>query len=379
MAMRQGASRSRAALSVSASKDAFQAKTAAVGDVVGSAMSNWDDIGFGVTKTSKMFVATCDLNGEWTQGELTDWKNLELDPSSQVLNYGQSIFEGMKASHSAKDRVVLFRPTENAARLEEGALRMSMPPVPRDLFVKAVKSVVAANFPWVPPHGKGSLYLRPLLMGTGPILGLGPAPSYTFLIYTSPVGSYFKGGQLVPIDLLVETRFHRAAPGGMGGTKAAGNYSPVLVTQLAAKKEGFADVLYLDAVENKYIEEVSSCNMFVVKGKNIATPPLGGTILPGITRKSVIQIARDAGYTVEERPVSVDELCEADEVFCTGTAVVVSPVGSVTYKGTKYQFGEPGVVGPIGQQMYTKLTDLQFERSDDPYGWVVEVEGTEHL
>jgi len=164
---------------------------------------------------------------------------------------------------------------------------------------------------------QGSLYIRPLLIGTGPILGLAPAPEYTFVVYASPVASYFKGGQLTPIDLIVETEYHRAAPGGTGGTKCIGNYSPVLKTQLAAKGSGFSDVVYLDARENKYIEEVSSCNIFVVKGKRISTPPLTGTILPGITRKSIIDLARQRGYQVDERPVPIDEAMQADELFCT--------------------------------------------------------------
>jgi len=232
---------------------------------------------------------------------------------------------------------------------------------------------VRANADFVPPMGKGSLYLRPLVMGTGPILGLGPAPSYTFCVYCAAVGSYFKGGQLTPIDLIVETRFHRAAPGGMGGTKCAGNYSPVLVTQLAAKREGFSDVVYLDAKTDTYLEEVSSCNIFVVKGRTIRTPPLQGTILPGVTRRSVIELARTRGYSVEEVPVSVSDAMEADEIFTTGTAVVLSPVGSLTHEGVRRQFGVPGEPSPIALELYDALTSLQTEKSDDSFGWVYPV------
>lgn len=261
---------------------------------------DWDNMGFNINNVApRMFVATCGQDGKWT-GSMQNYGPMPMHPSAQVLNYGQSIFEGMKAQRSVGGKIVLFRPDQNAARMMAGADRMSMPQVPSDLFVRACHDVVKENAAYVPPMGKGALYLRPLLMGTGPILGLGPAPSYTFLIYAAPVGAYFKGGQLTPIDLIVEERFHRAAPGehplgarepvpacsldtppfppgtgGMGGTKAAGNYSPVLVTQLAAKKSGYADVVYLDAKEDKYLEEVSSCNIFVVKGKTIRTPPLG--------------------------------------------------------------------------------------------------------
>mmetsp|Transcript_8914 Transcript_8914/g.27053 ORF Transcript_8914/g.27053 Transcript_8914/m.27053 type:complete len:323 (-) Transcript_8914:282-1250(-) len=320
-----------------------------------------------------MYTATWSKETGWTSGTIAPYGPLEMMPSAQVLNYGQSIFEGMKAQNSEKGRIVVFRPDKNAERFLNGAQRLSMPPVPTTQFVDAVMQTVAANKAWVPPTGKGALYLRPLLMGTGPILGLGPAPTYTFTIYAAAVGAYFKGGQLTPIDLIVEERFHRAAPGGMGGTKAAGNYSPVLATQLLAKKEGFADVVYLDAKSDTYLEEVSSCNIFCVKGKTIKTPPLAGTILPGVTRASVIEMARMRGYTVEEAPVSVHEAMDADELFTTGTAVVVCSVGSLTYKGERKQYTKPGEPGPVGLEMYTALTGIQTEREDDPAGWIVPV------
>ena len=333
---------------------------------------DFDALGFGLTETDSMFVVETDPGtGAWREGALQPFGNVSMSPAAQVLNYGQSAFEGMKAQRTPAGDIVLFRPDQNAARLAAGAQRLSMPPVPEELFVRAVEETVRANAGFVPPHGKGTLYIRPLLFGSGAILGLGPAPSYTFLVYCSPVGAYFKGGQLTPIRLLVEERFHRAAPGGMGGTKAAGNYSPVLVTQLSAKKEGYADVLYLDAVSDTYIEEVSSCNIFVRKGKSIKTPPLSGTILPGITRKSVIELARTLGYDVEEAPVSVTELVEADEVFTTGTAVVVCPVGSITYQGKEVKYGDdPEQPGPTTLEIYDALTSIQAGTADDTFGWV---------
>lgn len=321
-----------------------------------------------------MFLATYDVqDGTWTQGELQPYGPLPMYPSAQALNYGQSIFEGMKAQRSAKGRVVLFRPDCNADRMAAGAARMSMVAPPEDLFIRGVEETVRANADFIPPQGKGSLYLRPLLMGSGPILGLGPASSYTLVVYCAAVGSYFKGGQLTPIDLIVETRFHRAAPGGMGGTKCAGNYSPVLVTQLAAKREGFSDVVYLDAKTDTYLEEVSSCNIFVVKGNTIRTPPLQGTILPGVTRRSIVELARSRGYEVKEEPVSVSEAMEADEIFTTGTAVVVSPVGSLTHEGVRRQFGTPGEPTKVALELYDALTGLQQEKTDDPFGWVYPV------
>jgi len=340
--------------------------------------TDWDNLGFGLQMVgSTMFLATCDASGREWGGGLQPYGPLPVYPSAQALNYGQAVFEGMKAQRSAAGRVVLFRPGCNAERMEAGAARLSMAAPPRDLFVSAVEETVRANADIIPPQGRGSLYLRPLLVGTGPILGLGPAPSYTFVIYCAAVGAYFKGGQLTPIDLVVETRFHRAAPGGMGGTKAAGNYSPVLVTQLAAKREGYADVVYLDAKSDTFLEEVSSCNIFVVKGRTIRTPPLQGTILPGVTRRSVIELARSRGYEVLEEAVSVSQAMEADEVFTTGTAVVLSPVGSLTYQGRRRQFGAEGQPTPAALELYDALTALQQERQPDPFGWVHAVEGAE--
>jgi len=335
-------------------------------------------MGFGLTETAYMMKAECDVDGEWSFARVEPYGDLSLSPAAGVLNYGQGIFEGMKAFRTVDGGVVTFRPDQNAARFADGAERMSMPAVPPEIFVDAVKKCISANRDFIPPEGKGSLYLRPLLIGTGPILGLAPAPSYTFLVYCSPVAAYFKGGQLTPIDLVVEENYHRAAPGGTGSTKCVGNYSPVLKVQLAAKKAGYSDVIYLDAVNNKYIEEVSSCNFFVVKGDKIATPALGGSILPGITRKSVIEMARSKGFEVEERDVSVDEVLEADECFCTGTAVVVVPVGSVTFRGERTAFQEGGI-GPVGQSIYDELTGLQSGKIEDKLGWLEGVPEGYHL
>jgi len=318
-----------------------------------------------------MFKATCSQPGKWVGG-IEPYGPLQMMPSAQVLNYGQAIFEGMKAQRSEKGRIVIFRPDRNAARMHDGAERMSMYPVPHEVFIQAIEEVVRANAQYVPPSGKGALYLRPLLLGNAPILGLGPSAEYTFVVFCAPVGAYFKGGQLTPIDLTVSGVFHRSAPKGMGGTKAAGNYSPVLSTQLKAKGEGYADVIYLDAKEEKYLEEVSSCNIFVVKGKTIMTPPTSGSILPGVTRRSICELAASRGYTVREEPVSVESALDADEIFTTGTAVVVSSVGSVTYKGVKKVYNG-GAVGPVTLELYDQLTGLQTERYEDKFGWVYPV------
>ncbi|XP_058069650.1 branched-chain-amino-acid aminotransferase 3, chloroplastic-like isoform X3 [Magnolia sinica] len=318
-----------------------------------------------------MYVVKCSQDGKFSQGELQRFGNIELSPSSAVLNYGQGLFEGLKAYRKEDGSILLFRPEENALRMRMGAERMCMPAPTVEQFVDAVKLTVLANKRWVPPTGKGSLYIRPLLMGSGAVLGLAPAPEYTFLIYVSPVGNYFKEG-LAPINLVVENEFHRATPGGTGGVKTIGNYASVLKAQTAAKAKGYSDVLYLDVVHKRYLEEVSSCNVFVVKDNTISTPAIRGTILPGITRKSIIDVARSQGYQVEERQVSVEELLDADEVFCTGTAVVVSPVGSITYLGKRVSYGERGV-GVVSQNLYSALTSLQMGITEDKMDWTVEL------
>ncbi|KAK4260224.1 hypothetical protein QN277_003368 [Acacia crassicarpa] len=332
---------------------------------------DWDSIGFGIHPTDYMYVMKCNKDGSFSKGELQRWGNIEMSPSAGVLNYGQGLFEGLKAYRKQDGNILLFRPEENAMRMKIGAERMCMPSPTMEQFVEAVKATVIANKRWIPPSGRGSLYIRPLLMGTGAVLGLAPAPEYTFLIYVSPVGNYFREG-LAPINLIVEDKLHRATPGGTGGVKTIGNYAAVLWAQSAAKKKGYSDVLYLDCVHNKYLEEVSSSNIFVVKGNVISTPAIGGTILPGVTRKSIIDVARSRGFQVEERLVSVDELFDADEVFCTGTAVVVSPVGSITYQGKRVTYREGGV-GVVSQQLYSVVTKLQMGLIEDTNNWTLEL------
>ncbi|XP_020517286.1 branched-chain amino acid aminotransferase 2, chloroplastic isoform X1 [Amborella trichopoda] len=332
---------------------------------------DWDNLVYGITPTDYMYVMKCAKGGQFTSGELQPYGEIGLSPSAGVLNYGQGLFEGLKAYRKKDCDVVLFRPEENGLRMQRGAERMCMPSPSVEQFVDAVQETVWANRRWVPPFGKGSLYIRPLLFGSGSILGLAPAPEYTFLVFVSPVGNYFKEG-LAPISLLVDTDFHRATRGGTGGVKTIGNYAAVLKAQARAKSEKYTEVLYLDSVHKKYLEEISAANIFLVKGKTISTPPIKGTILPGITRLSIIDVARNEGYKVEERPIPVEELFEADEVFCTGCAVVVSPVGSITYEGKKMQYGNGGV-GKVSQQLYSAVTGIQWGLTEDNFGWVVDV------
>ncbi|KAJ7007059.1 branched-chain-amino-acid aminotransferase 2 [Populus alba x Populus x berolinensis] len=292
---------------------------------------DWDNLGFGITPVDYMYTMKCSSDGKFEQGQLAPYGNVDLSPSAAVLNYGQGLYEGTKAYRTEDGRLLLFRLDQNATRMKMGADRLCMACPSSYQFIDAVKQTALANKRWIPPRGKGTLYIRPLLMGSGAVLGLAPAPEYTFLVYASPVGNYFKEG-LKPLNLCVEEEFHRATRGGAGGVKSITNYAPVLKAMARAKSRGFSDVLYLDSASKKNLEEVSSCNIFLVKGNIISTPATSGTILQGVTRRSIIEIALDHGYQVEERAIPVDELMDADEVFCTGTAVGVAPVGSITYQ-----------------------------------------------
>ncbi|XXG63971.1 hypothetical protein AAC387_Pa05g2043 [Persea americana] len=331
---------------------------------------NWDELGFGLMPTDYMYIMKCSSDEKFSPGKLNRYGNIELSPSSGVLNYGQGLFEGLKAYRKEDGRLLLFRPEENARRMQMGAERMCMPSPSTHQFLHAVKQTVLANRRWVPPQGKGSLYVRPLLIGTGPVLGLAPAPDYTFLIYASPVGNYFK--ERLPLNLFVDDDYHRASPGGTGGVKTISNYAPVLKAQTQAKKKGFSDVIFLDSVNKRFLEEASSCNIFIIKDNVISTPSTQGTILAGITRKSIIEIALKYDYQVEERPVPVEELLNADEVFCTGTAVVVAPVGSVTYHGKRVEYRSG--VQTVSHQLYSALTSIQMGLVEDTMGWTVEID-----
>ncbi|KAJ4830242.1 Branched-chain-amino-acid aminotransferase, mitochondrial [Turnera subulata] len=331
---------------------------------------DWDNLGFGLMPTDYMYTMTSSKDGHFAKGQLSPFGDIKMSPSAGVLNYGQGLFEGTKAYRKENGNILLFRPDQNAIRMKIGAERMCMPSPSIDQFIDAVKQTALANKRWVPPPGKGTLYMRPLLMGTGPILGVAPAPEYTFLIYASPVGNYFKEG-FAPLNLLVEDDYARASRGGAGGVKAISNYAPVFNAMKRAKGRGYSDALYLDSANKKNLEEASSCNIFVIKGNLISTPATNGTILPGITRRSIIEIARDSGYKVEERDIPVDELVGADEVFCTGTAVVVAPVGSITYKDKRIEF-KVGAQS-VSRQLYSTLVGIQMGHIEDTKGWTIEI------
>ena len=333
---------------------------------------NWDSLGFNPIETRSMFIANCPIDGKWESGSLVPYGKIELSPAAGVLNYGQGVFEGTKAYHTSKDNIVMFRIGRNAKRMEWSTERLCIPKMDPDFFVEAVTKTVKDNIDYVPPYGKGSLYVRPIVWGTAPAIGVRAVSDYTFIVFVSPVGSYFKDG-IKPLNLKVETDYHRAAARGIGNAKAIGNYSASLYPLTKAKKEGYDEVIYLDSVDGQWIEELGSANLFICKDGVIKTPKLSGSILDGVTRNSVCRIAKDVlGIKVEETDIHLDELLEADEVFCTGTAVVVAPVGMVTYQNKVHHFSG-GSIGPITNKCKETLTSIQREEITDPFGWVLKI------
>lgn len=316
-----------------------------------------------------MFVANGSWEDGWSEGRMVDFQPLSLSPAACVLNYGQGLFEGMKARRTPDGRITLFRPEMNARRAAEGAKRLVMPEISESMFIEAVKKVAEENKRWVPPHGKGELYLRPILFGSSARLGVSPAEEYMFVVFAVPVGPYFKGG-MTPISLRVSQNHHRAAPGGSGGVKAIGNYAPGMMPSKRAKSEGYSEIIYLDAVEHNYVEEVGAANFFCVKDGTIYTPELTGTILPGITRLSIIELARSMGLTVVEEKVSIEFALGCDEAFCAGTAAVISPIGSIQHGEVEEDFGG---VGDITLALYERLTGIMGGSLEDSFNWTVEV------
>ena len=333
---------------------------------------DWDSLGFNPMETRSMFIANCPIDGKWESGSLAPYGKIELSPAAGVLNYGQGVFEGTKAYHTSKDNIVMFRIGRNAKRMAWSTERLCIPKMDPDFFVEAVTKTVKDNLDYVPPYGKGSLYVRPIVWGTAPAIGVRAVSDYTFVVFVSPVGSYFKDG-IKPLNLKVETDYHRAAARGIGNAKAIGNYSASLYPLTKAKKEGYDEVIYLDSVDGQRIEELGSANLFICKDGVLKTPKLSGSILDGVTRNSVCRIAKDVlGIKVEETDIRLDELLEADEVFCTGTAVVVAPVGKVTYQNKVHHFSG-GSIGPITNKCKETLTSIQREEITDPFGWVLKI------
>ena len=331
-------------------------------------------LGFNFIETKEMFVSNY-KDGSWDKGKLAPFGNFEISPAACILNYGQGIFEGMKALRARTGDTVLFRPKENAKRFNDSADRLLMPNYKIDDFISAVKEVVKANEDYIPPlDSGGALYIRPLMVGTGPIVGVKPAEEYKLIIFTVPVGPYFPEG-FKGIDLEITKKYTRAAPGGTGASKTCCNYAGSMLPAKETKEKGYAQVIFLDAVHSEYIDEVGTANFFAVINGTLVTPKAAGTILPGITRKSILELAsKKIGMKTEERDVSYKELFEnsCTETFCSGTAAVVTPIKSVALDDKRRIFSE-GEPGEVTRKLYELLTGIQRLEIDDEFGWIEKV------
>ncbi len=335
-------------------------------------------LGFGKVFTDHMFIMNYTEGKGWHDARIEPYHPISLDPSAMVFHYGQEMFEGLKAYRGVDGTVRLFRPEMNAKRTNDTNQRLCIPQLPEEDFVEAVKAVVSVDRDWIPTEDGTSLYIRPFIIATDEFLGVAPSKTYLFIIILSPSGAYYESG-LAPVGIWIEDDYVRAVKGGMGFAKTGGNYAASLIAQVKAHDDGYSQVLWLDGVERKYIEEVGAMNIFFKIDGKVVTPALNGSILPGITRNSVIQVCKSWGYDVEERKISVDELIEAqktgklEECFGTGTAAVISPVGKLRYKDDVMTINN-NEIGPLSQKLYDTITGLQWGKIEDTFGFGVNVD-----
>lgn len=339
---------------------------------------NPENLVFGRNFTDHMFVADYDEGKGWHSHRIVPYSPVTLDPASIVLHYGQTVFEGMKAYRSAEDGTVrLFRPEENMKRLNHSLDRLCMPRIDEEAALHALTQLIHIEKDWIPTLEGTSLYIRPFVIANEAFLGVAPAKKYQFFIILSPVGSYYKEG-IHPVKILVENEFVRAVKGGTGGAKTAGNYAAGLKAQEVADQRGYSQVLWLDGVERKYVEEVGSMNIFFKIDGEIITPAINGSILEGITRKSILQLLRHWDIPVSERKISMDEIRAAydegklEEVFGTGTAAVISPVGELNWEGYKMVVNNCET-GPLAKHLFNTLSNIQSGKEADPFNWIVEL------
>lgn len=335
------------------------------------------NLGFGKKFTDHMFIMEYDKGKGWHSPRIVPFGPLELSPACMCLHYGQEVFEGMKAYRTADDRILLFRPLENFKRLNSSNDRLVIPHLDEEMALKYLVELLKVEKDWVPHTDGASLYIRPFIIAVDPFLGVSPSEKYMFIIILSPSGAYYSSG-LNPVNIYVESNYVRAVRGGMGYTKTGGNYAASLKAQDEAHKQNYSQVLWLDGVEKKYIEEVGAMNIFFVMDGEVITPELQGSILPGITRKSAIEICKSWGLKVTERRISIQEIADAydagklNEVFGTGTAAVISPVGHLKW-GDKVMEINDNKIGDISQRLYDTLTGIQWGKIEDTFGWTVEV------
>jgi branched-chain amino acid aminotransferase len=333
---------------------------------------------FGKTFSDHMFAMDYRAGeGNWINPRVVPYQSLQMDPAAMVLHYGQGIFEGMKAYRSKDGRILLFRPEKNFERLNQSARRLCMPEIDVDFQFKALKALLELDVDWIPHSMGSSLYIRPTMIASEPALGVRPANEYLYFIITGPVAAYYAEG-FNPVKIFVSDEFVRAVRGGVGEAKTMANYASSLFAAEMAKKKGFTQVLWLDAVERRYVEEVGTMNIFFRMNDELVTPPLSGSILPGVTRQSVIQLAQHWGIKINERPISIDEVIETvqsgsmQEIFGTGTAAVISPVGQICYKNEYHRIRDGGV-GELSQKLYDEIIGIQYGDKPDPFGWVYEI------
>lgn len=335
--------------------------------------SDESKLGFGKLFTDRMFVMEYGPQG-WHSARIEPYGPFALDPACAVLHYGQEIFEGLKAFRRPNGEISLFRPQDNVRRFNRSAARMSMAQVDEAFFLRAIKELVKLEADWIPKSEGTSLYIRPTMIATDPYLGVRPSETYLCYVILSPVGAYYAGG-LAPVKIWISDEYVRVAPGGTGEAKTGGNYASSLKASQEAAEKGFDQVLWLDGVHRKYVEEVGSSNICFLYDGKVVTSPLKGTILDGITRRSILTLVKDLGYTVEERALSVDEILDGvnsgrlSEAFGTGTAAVVSPVGQFTYQERTVTFGDGKKIGALTMKLYQTLTGIQTGKIEDTHSW----------
>jgi len=336
------------------------------------------ELGFGQYFTDHMFVADYNPDKGWHDPRIVPYGPFEVDPSCMVFHYGQAVFEGMKAYLNKDGEAVTFRPFFHIKRLNRSAERLCIPQLDEGFVWEGLRKLLQLEKDWIPKSEGTSLYIRPFIIATDPYLGVRPSNTYKFFIILSPVGAYYKEG-LKPVKIYVTDKYVRAAKGGVGFTKTAGNYAASLYAAEEAARKGYTQVLWLDAKENKYVEEVGTMNIFFKINNVLITAPLdSGTILGGVTRDSVITLVKEMGYAVEERPLSIQEVYEAheagelEEVFGTGTAAVISPVGALNWNDRVIEINE-GRMGELSQKLYDRITAIQYGKEPDKHGWIEKI------
>lgn len=337
---------------------------------------DFENLGFGEVFSDHMFSMDYE-NGEWINQRIEPYGKIEFEPAMCTLHYAQAVFEGLKAFHVRDGSINIFRPEKNLERMNRSNERMCMPTIDEDMFFDAMTELIKLERDWIPKDTGHSLYIRPFIFGTENFLGVHPSSTYRFMIILSPVGAYYKEG-FNPVSLLVPEEYVRAVKGGVGEAKTAGNYAASLLPAKIAQEKGFTQVLWLDGEHHKYIDEVGTMNIFFVIDDEVITPPLEGSILPGVTRDTALDLTKSWGMKVNERRISIDELIQSSkegrlqEVFGTGTAAVISPVDEIQYRDTNININH-GQIGPIARRLFDEISGIQYGEISDTHGWIYNI------